>query len=1296
MSDSARPSEATPARRRRRWPKVLLGVVLVLLLLPPALIGGALLYANTDGGRARLAGLVQSFVPGLELEGLSGPLPGRLGIRRVTLADDQGVWLEADNLRLEWDPRALLRREAHIGLLAAERVAVRRLPNPAPDQPPPEAGGPLLPELPELPVAVRLDRLEVARIELGEPVLGQAAVLRADGMATLDAAGLTTALDVRALEGETTIALQAALRPQTGRLTAELRLRDAAGGVLPRLAGLPDRPLSLDLTLDGPPDAAALSLRAAAGAGLDLDIAGTIRAPDLAGLGADLRGTADASGLLAGPLAPLAGPLELALDARRVADGGIELRTLRLSAAAGQVAASGRIGADLETASLRIEAALAGSETFAALLPPGVIGWDGLDLRAALEGRLAAPRIDATLAARGVRSDQAPLIALLGPTPRLVLRATAPDQIERVELNGAAIQAWAEGRAGTTLDLRFALDVAAVEGAAPAVSGALHLEGTATGPAADPTLALDASSERLAVAGQVLEALALTARISNPATAPAVAAEARGRFQGLPLSLDLRGGPRDDGRVRLETANARLGPAELQATGVLDPATTIFEGTARLAVPDLAPLSAVAGAPLSGSLRLEAELAARDGRQHADLRLTAPRVVTSGAEIRNIIATVEGSVAALAFAVTGQAEGNEVEMRGRIADQQEGARRLDLAALRVTGQGETLRLAAPARIVLRADGTVLVEQFSLTSGRGGTLGVAGSWSSARADLRANLAVPDLSALAPLLPDVAPTGRLTAEARITGPGSAPDVAATLSATQLRSTAAAARGLPAVDIQAEGRRTGAGAITGRATANAGNATRLTATANLPRGPEGPLEGSLDGQADLGALTAPLLAAGADRVTGRLDLALRAGGTVAAPVLGGQARLANGSYRNAVLGVALTQLSGTLAAEGPRLRVNLTGQAGGQGRIALTGTVDPLAAGTPIDLALRAENAQPVSSDLVRATVDAELALTGALGTGARLGGVVRLRRADIRVPEQLPSSVRSLGEVTEVGRVPGRPAPRPAGAGRASAGRPAARPAAQPAAPAAPVALDLRLEAPRGVFVRGRGLDAELGGTLRVGGTLADPDITGGLALIRGEIQVLARRLTFSRGRLDFGGGLIPDLDFEATSQTGGTTVRANVSGPPSQPVITFSSTPDLPQDEVLARLLFDRPVNELSPFEIAQIAQAVAGATGIGGGGAGGVLERVRQGLGLDRLAVGGGGESAGRRTAASERAGPSLEAGSYVADGVYVGVRQGTESGSSRVGVRVDLTPRLKLEAETGDREAGERLGLSYEYQWGR
>jgi len=136
--------------------------------------------------------------------------------------------------------------------------------------------------------------------------------------------------------------------------------------------------------------------------------------------------------------------------------------------------------------------------------------------------------------------------------------------------------------------------------------------------------------------------------------------------------------------------------------------------------------------------------------------------------------------------------------------------------------------------------------------------------------------------------------------------------------------------------------------------------------------------------------------------------------------------------------------------------------------------------------------------------------------------------------------------------------------------------------------------------------------------------------------------------------------------------------------------------VLARLLFDRAAGQQSPFEIAQIAEALAGAAGLPGGGTAGALERVRQGLALDRLSVGGGAENASRSSDPDQRRGPTLEAGRYVAEGVYVGVRQGTDSGSSRVVVRVELTPRIRVEAEIGDREAGERVGVSWEWQWGR
>lgn len=1288
MSDSARPSEETapPPRRRRRWIGWLLATVLLVVLLPPLLVGGGLLYANTEGGRVRLAGLVSSLVPGLTLEGLEGPLPGRLAIRRIAMADEAGIWLEIERAELDWQPMALLDRRAHITLLSAGRVAVHRLPPGAPEDPD-APSGPLLPELPQLPVAIQLDQLAVAQIDLAQPVLGQAARLRAEGMLALDAAGLTSNIDLAALEGATALGLQAALRPETGRLAATIRLRDAAGGLVPRLIGQPDRPLALDLTLDGPPEDAALTLKAEAGPGLSLDIAGTLRAPDMARLGAEIRGSANASAFLEGPLAPLAGPIELVLEAGRLPDGAIDLRALRVAGAAGRVAAQGRIAEDASAAALNLEAALAPSTTFAALLPEGLVGWEGLDLRGTVEGPLATPRVDAVLAARGFTSSQHPLAALLGATPRVTLRATAPDRIAHLAVEGAALRAEASGLVGDTLDVRFAADLASVEGAAPGLSGALRLSGTAQGPMADPTLVVRVASERLEMAGQVLEALALDARIATPASAPAIEAQGSGRYQGQPLALDVRGGPQADGRFRLQAANARFGPAELVAEGVLDLASTIFAGTARLAATDLAPLAPLAGMPLAGSLELNAVLAEREGQQHAELRLAAPRLSAAGTEVRNLAATVDGTLAALGFTLAGRVAEAEIETRGRLTEQPEGIRRLEIAALRAAAQGETVRLTAPARILLRPDGAVEIAALALASARGATLNAAGLWSAARADLRANLAIPDLSTLAALVPDMAPTGRVAGEVRVTGPGTAPEVTGNLRVSNLRAAAAWARGLPAVEIQAEGRRGGDGAISARATANAGNATRLTATANLPRGPEGPLDAALDGQADLGALTAPLLSAGADRVTGRLTLALRANGTVAAPVLGGQAQLAGVSYRNTELGVALTQLAGTISAEGERLRLDINGRAG-EGRLTLAGTVAPLMAGMPVDLTLRAAQAQPISSDLIRATLDADLALTGQLGGEARLSGPLRLRRADIRVPEQMPASVRSLGPVTEVGRTPpGRPAP-------------AARPATNRPPPAdggaVPIALDLRLEAPRGVFVRGRGLDAELGGTLGIGGTVSAPDISGNLALIRGEIQVLARRLSFSRGRLDFSGGPIPDLDFEATSQTGGTTVRANVSGPPSRPVISFSSSPELPQDEVLARLLFDRPVSALSPFEIAQIAQAVAGATGFAGGGASGVLDRVRQGLGLDRLAVGGGGETAARRTAAEERAGPTLEAGRYVADGVFVGVRQGTETGSSRVGVRVDLTPRIKLEAETGDREAGEKVGVTMEWQWGR
>ena len=70
-----------------------------------------------------------------------------------------------------------------------------------------------------------------------------------------------------------------------------------------------------------------------------------------------------------------------------------------------------------------------------------------------------------------------------------------------------------------------------------------------------------------------------------------------------------------------------------------------------------------------------------------------------------------------------------------------------------------------------------------------------------------------------------------------------------------------------------------------------------------------------------------------------------------------------------------------------------------------------------------------------------------------------------------------------------------------------------------------------------------------------------------------------------------------------TARITVEGPANAPDVTISATPDLPQDEVLARLLFGRSIDTLSPFQVARL---VASVRTLAGGGPGLVEARSEE------------------------------------------------------------------------------------------
>jgi translocation and assembly module TamB len=133
---------------------------------------------------------------------------------------------------------------------------------------------------------------------------------------------------------------------------------------------------------------------------------------------------------------------------------------------------------------------------------------------------------------------------------------------------------------------------------------------------------------------------------------------------------------------------------------------------------------------------------------------------------------------------------------------------------------------------------------------------------------------------------------------------------------------------------------------------------------------------------------------------------------------------------------------------------------------------------------------------------------------------------------------------------------------------------------------------------------------------------------------------------------------------------------------LQSSPELPQDELLAQLLFGKASGSLSPFEAIQLAQATAELSGVSAGS--GTLDKLRKSLGLDRLDVGSSDASSG---------GPTLSAGRYVSRRVYVGAKQGTKAGSSAATVEIELTPNVKLNTDVGADSSG-KAGVTMEWNY--
>ncbi|HZZ68317.1 MAG TPA: translocation/assembly module TamB domain-containing protein [Phenylobacterium sp.] len=122
----------TPAPRRRRPIRTGFAVLLAVLALLGLLLAGVRYAVLAPQVRSLIEtatdGLKVSRFGRLKIEGLTGDIWSNFGIRKLTLCDANGVWIEADNVHMTWTYDELLRRRFHAKLIDIQTVKVLRRP----------------------------------------------------------------------------------------------------------------------------------------------------------------------------------------------------------------------------------------------------------------------------------------------------------------------------------------------------------------------------------------------------------------------------------------------------------------------------------------------------------------------------------------------------------------------------------------------------------------------------------------------------------------------------------------------------------------------------------------------------------------------------------------------------------------------------------------------------------------------------------------------------------------------------------------------------------------------------------------------------------------------------------------------------------------------------------------------------------------------------------------------------------------------------------------------------------------
>ncbi|MGJ8616508.1 MAG: translocation/assembly module TamB domain-containing protein [Sulfitobacter sp.] len=1301
-------------------------------------------YAQDDD-KGFLTNAIQDALSGagrsVSIDGFSGALSSEASFDRMTISDKDGVWLTLDDVVLDWNRSALLRGRLEVQSLTAKRLDVPRLPVVEGEALPDAEAKPFA--LPDLPVSIEVADFSVGEINLGAPILGEAAQLtiKANARLTDDVGALDfTAKRTDTKRGE--FAIKADFKRSDNVLELLLKLAEEEEGIAARLLNIPGQP-TVDMTVagKGPLDDFVADVKIATDG--EERLAGEItlgaQTPRRSSDTPDRRIQANIGGDITALLAPryreFFGPdVRLTLDALREGNGAIEVSAFTLDAQAAELAGKVTLNSDAWPTFIDITGTIANPDDTPILLPVSGTGVNvsRVGLRVAYD------------AADGEAFDAIFDIDNLD---------TAGVEVEKTTLELLGTLQGNLGSVGQFLgDVTFEAaglsltDAASAEAIGDAVKGKANINYIEGQPIRISDL--DMSGADYGLKGKAV---------------------INGLESGFLTRLDMALTAADLSRFSALVGREIDGSTALALKGTVTPLGGQFDVKANGSTQDIKTGIVQADAVLAGLTQMSVEAQRNEnGTFLRDLVLANEALILAGnAELRTDDSTVQANfklndvslvVPQYDGPVTISATATQ-DTRGWSVDAMtDGPYGAALTAKGLaTGPNAALTFTADVPDVkpfaeqidgpVKASGTLSqsAEGWVLDTNATGPFDVRAAVKglvTPAIDIAFDVSMPNLNPLVPQLNgplsatgklrqtdkgffvDTNATGPYGARALVEGLATGPDMSLTFDVNVPNvnplvpgvSGPLAATGVVRqtpdgieIDTNATGpyasRASAQGVVTGPNAAvdfdvalpnigslvaqvsgpldvtgsarKQGDAWRLDTNATGPSGTQATIAGLVNGDGTLNldvagsaplGLSKPFIAPRDLQGQARFDLEINGPAQLSSVTGTIQASGATLSAPN--LRVTLRNMAADVRLANNRAQLDVTADATNGGRLRVDGAVT-LTPSLPADIQIGLQNVVLIDPKLYRTSVGGNIRVAGPLTGGALISGQIDVGETNVNIPS---TGVTSIGDIPPITHIGARPAViatrRKAGLDSAAAGTDPAR-----AASGSAFGLNLRISAPNRIFVRGRGLDAELGGALNLTGSSNRVISAGRFELIRGRLDILGKRFDLVEGSAQFQGDLIPYLRFVSTTTTRVSEVSVIVEGPADEPEVKFESNPDAPQDEVLAQLLFGRNIGDISAFQALQLAGAVATLAGKGGSG---IISNLRDGFGLDDFDV-----------TTTEDGATALRAGKYLSENVYTDVTAASD-GSADISLNLDITPNLKGKVSLGS-DGDSSLGIFFE-----